>query len=82
MMFRIHRKLADKKNKQTKINKTKQITKLACDIDWGYISYLALLFTSLLAIEGNFGHELQLIKSLKRLKNAVNRVDISPLTAE
>ena len=82
MVLRIHRKLADKKNKQTKINKTKHIRKLACHIDWGYISYLALLFTSLLTIEGNFGHELQLINSLKRFKNAVNRVDISLSTAE
>ena len=72
MVLRIHRKLADKK-KQTKINKTKHITKLACHIDWGYISYLALLFTSLLIKAGNFGHELQLIKSLKRF---------NPLTAE
>ena len=80
MVFRIPPQTS--RHKKTKINKTKQIAKLACDIDWGYISYLALLFTSLQAIEGNFGHEFQLIKSLKRFKNAVHRVDISPLTAE
>ena len=53
--------------KQTKINKTKHITKLACHIDWGYISYLALLFIWLLTIEGNFGRELQLIKKFEKV---------------
>ena len=55
MLFRIHSKQADK---QTNTNKRKQITKLACDIYLGYISYLTLLFTSFIAIEKKFVHEL------------------------
>ena len=56
MVFRIHRKLADKK--KTKQNKTKNKNKISMTLIGGYISYLALLFTSLLAIEKKFGHEL------------------------
>ena len=46
------------RQKTNKQKKRKQITKLACDIDLGYISYLTLLFTLLIAIEKKFGHEL------------------------